>query len=201
MRSVASGALLAYAAKTRGWKRWLCAAAGGLFAYRCWRLYKANQPLVEPENRVTRDGEDGMVLEQTLQIQASPSHVYQYFRSLPNMTRWLGQTQRLEEASPTQVHWVVQHAGAGTVLLNAEIIAEIPHKLLAWRSIEGALVSHEGSLHMHALPAGAGTEAHVMLKFDPPASKVFRIVFEGQPEQSLLQGLLRAKQDIEQTEK
>jgi uncharacterized membrane protein len=54
---------------------------------------------------------------------------------------------------------------------DAEIVADEPGALIAWRSIEGADVDNAGSIRFTPAPAGRGTEVKVLLSYAPPAGR------------------------------
>ena len=65
-----------------------------------------------------------------------------------------------------------ERSGRDTAEWNAEIINEIPDKLVAWRSIEGSDVVSAGSVHFDDAGRGRGTRIRVRLQYSPPGGKV-----------------------------
>jgi len=81
---------------------------------------------------------------------------------------------------------------------EAELTADEPGQLIAWKSLPGADVDTAGSVRF--TPAGTGTEVRVNLKYDPPAGKVGELVskmFGENPQQQIREDLQRFKQAIE----
>src|SRR5262249_44485791 len=66
-------------------------------------------------------------------------------------------------------HWVVRGPAGTRVGWDAEIVNEIPHQLIGWRSLEHADVASAGSVHFAPVPGGRGTEVRVVLRYEPPA--------------------------------
>ena len=82
---------------------------------------------------------------------------------------------------------------------DAEIHDEVPDELIAWRSLAGADVDHEGSVQFRPAPNDA-TEVRVVLRYEPPAGKVGAAVarlFGEDPSRQVAEDLRRFKQVLE----
>ena len=55
---------------------------------------------------------------------------------------------------------------------EAELTADEPGRLIAWRSVPGASVDIAGSVRFDPAPGGRGTEIKVILTYAPPAGKL-----------------------------
>jgi uncharacterized membrane protein len=55
---------------------------------------------------------------------------------------------------------------------EAELTADEPGRLLAWRSVSGSSVDIGGSVRFTPAPGGRGTEMKVILTYAPPAGKL-----------------------------
>ena len=66
-------------------------------------------------------------------------------------------------------HWVASGPMGHTVEWDAEIIREVPNRLIGWRSLEGSDVDLAGSVQFKPLLNGRGTEVRVELQYNPPA--------------------------------
>jgi uncharacterized membrane protein len=55
---------------------------------------------------------------------------------------------------------------------SAEIINEIPNKLIAWRSLEHSDVVSAGSVNFDEAGADRGTRIRVRLQYSPPGGKI-----------------------------
>jgi uncharacterized membrane protein len=92
-------------------------------------------------------------------------------------------------------------APAGTeVEWDAELIDDQPHRLIAWRSLEGADIPNAGVVRFVPAPGNQGTEVHVELSYDPPGGRVgalFAKLFGEEPQQQVASDLRRLKQVLE----
>lgn len=200
LQGVGAGSLLLYASTARSWKRAVSLALGGALLYRAWRSYRKHQRRFAETEMGGQAEEQGLLLEQTLFVKQSPAEVYSFFRSFKNLKKWLGHEGHVREVTPQHIQWTVESKDRAFVQFDAEIIADVPRKLIAWRSAEGSTISHEGSVHFRAMAEGKETEVHVMLKFDPPAGNVVTALFEEHPMEVLSQGLTQVKRELERTE-
>jgi uncharacterized membrane protein len=83
---------------------------------------------------------------------------------------------------------------------DAEIYNEIPNKLIAWRSLEGADVISAGSVNFDEASGSRGTRVTVHLQYSPPGGKVGAAVarlFGRDAETEIHEDLRRFKQLIE----
>ena len=75
--------------------------------------------------------------------------------------------------SPTRSRTGARRARpARCVEWDAEIFNEMPNKLIAWRSLEGADVVSAGSVNFDHAGGGRGTRVTVHLQYSPPGGKV-----------------------------
>lgn len=63
-------------------------------------------------------------------------------------------------------------AGQRPITDEVEIINQEPPRLIAWRSLPSAAVTHAGSLTLRELPYERGTELKVVINYVPPQGKV-----------------------------
>ncbi|HWI14268.1 MAG TPA: SRPBCC family protein, partial [Burkholderiales bacterium] len=97
-------------------------------------------------------------------------------------------------------HWIAKGPAGKRVEWDAEITAERPGEMIAWRSMEGADVYNAGTVEFEARPAGRGTIVRVELEYRPPggiAGTAFAMLFNRSPEQQIYDDLRRFKQIME----
>ena len=97
-------------------------------------------------------------------------------------------------------HWVAKAPAGTTVEWDAEIIADKPNEMIAWRSLEGAEVDNSGSVHFERASGSRGTVVRVEMHYRPPAgvlgAKIAKL-FGEEPEEQVAADLLRFKQVME----
>ena len=139
-------------------------------------------------------------VSKSVTINRPRAEVYEFWRDLDNLPRFMIHLKEVTYIAPRQSHWCV-HGPAGTSIeWDAEMTDDRPGELLAWRSLPGADVPNEGRVQFSDAPGDRGTEIHVDLSYDPPAGKLGALVarlFGEEPAQQLRDDLRRFKQVLE----
>jgi uncharacterized membrane protein len=115
----------------------------------------------------------GVHVERTVTVQRSAEEVYLAWRDLESLPRLL--PDYLISVTPSgggQTRWVVAGPGGLRASWDAELTADEPARLIAWRSVPGASVDIAGSVRFEPAPAQRGTEVKVILTYAPPAGKL-----------------------------
>ena len=133
-------------------------------------------------------------------INRTPEAVYQYWRDFSNLAQFMIHVQRVTPAGPQRWHWAVSAPAGQTVEWDAEVVEDRPNERIAWRTIEGSDIHHEGSVRFEKAPADRGTEVHVELRYDAPAGQAGATIaklFGEEPTQQMHDDLRRFKQVME----
>jgi uncharacterized membrane protein len=177
--SIAAGAgLAAYGLSRLKSNGWPYAGAGALLLRRgvtahC-DLYEAvgiNTAGTADDTRAALRGARGVNVLESVTIDRPIEQLYRFWRNLENLPQFMRHLESVEKATDTISHWRA-YGPAGTVVeWDAEIFNEIPNKLIAWRSLEGADVVSAGSVNFDPSHRG-GTRVTVHLQYSPPGGKV-----------------------------
>lgn len=172
---IAGGALAAYGLKMRSIPGIVLAALGGSLVWRgatghCM-VYEAMgiSSVADDGRQVSVPYGHGVRVEKAVTINAPVENVYAFWRNFENLPRFMHNLERVDVYDTTRSHWWAKGPAGTTVDWEAEIINEVPHELIGWRSIEGSRIDNAGSVHFTRLPDGRGTELKVVLRYDPPA--------------------------------
>jgi uncharacterized membrane protein len=145
-------------------------------------------------------GPQGLVVEKTITINRRPEELYQFWRHLENLPRFMAHLESVQETGPQRSHWVAKAPLGQSVQWDAEIVDELPNERIQWRSLEGADVDSAGWVSFRRAPEDRGTEVEVMLQYHPPAGRLGAVIarlFGEHPEQQLRDDLHRFKQMME----
>ena len=126
--------------------------------------------------------------------------VFEFLRDLENLPRVMRHLISVNTLENGQSQWVAQGPAGMEVKWNAEIINEIPGRLIAWKSLPGSDVDQAGSIRFNDAPGQRGTEVRVELQYNPPAGVIGAYVarlFGREPEQEIASDLRRLKQFLE----
>ena len=125
--------------------------------------------------------------------------IYAYFRDFAKLPTFMDNVERIDVLDDTRSHWVVKAPAGKTVEWNARIIEEVPDRLIAWTSEEGADVVNSGRVEFR--DAGPrGTVVTATIYYDPPGGVIGKIVaklFQREPSIQNRRDLRRFKQLME----
>jgi uncharacterized membrane protein len=121
----------------------------------------------------TLAGGRGLHVERTVTVQSSPDEVYGAWRDLESLSRLLpGYLVSVTPAGGGRTRWVVTGPGGLRASWEAELTADEPGRLIAWRSVPGGSVDIGGSVRFEPAPGERGTEVKVILTYAPPGGKL-----------------------------
>jgi uncharacterized membrane protein len=139
-------------------------------------------------------------VQRSITVNRSPDELYRFWHHFENLPRFMDHLLSVQMTGEKRSHWKAKAPAGMTVEWDAEIIADRPHELIAWRSLEGADVDHAGSVHFKAAPAGRGTEVSVEMQYIPPGGVIGATIaklFGEEPGQQMQEDLRRFKQLME----
>ena len=211
---VAGGALAAYGLKRRAVPGGTAALAGAALLYRgatghC-DLYQAlgvnradRQDTGvtadwESDTRQQLGGTAGIHVEESIIINKPLGEVFRFWRNFENLPRFMNHLESVSVREEGISHWVAHGPAGVKVEWDARIINEIHHKLIAWQSLEGSMVSTAGSVNFRR--TNRGTEVRVNLQYNPPAGKLGAAVawlFGEEPTIQIQEDLRRFKKLME----
>jgi len=160
-------------------RRWMLAGFGGLLIRRgasghcdTYELFGINTAGTGQDTRRALGGSAGVVVDETITIKQPVETLYRFWRNLENLPQVMRHLESVEKITDTLSRWRAKGPANTSVEWNAEIINEVPNKVIGWQSIEGSDVVSAGSVHFDHLGAGRGTRVRVRLQYSPPGGKV-----------------------------
>ena len=205
---VVGTALSAYGLTERG-PTLVSTLAGGYLLYRAasghcpayQALGVSTSESTAPNSVIPAD--HGTRVEHVVTVMKPVADVYNYWRDFENLPHFMTHLIDVDTTSDGRSHWVAKGPLGLRVEWDAELIADVPNKTIAWRSLPGADVDTTGSVHFRELPHGRGTEVRVNLKYDPPGGKLGTAVaklFGENPDRQVREDLRRFRQILEASE-
>lgn len=149
---------------------------------------------------VTRLGREPIAANAVITIARVPEEVYQFWRDLRNLPRFMAHLASIEPVDEQRSHWTAIGPGGVKVEWDAEIVEDRFGEMIAWRSLPGADVDNSGVVRFVPAPGGRGTEIHVKLRYAAPGGRVGRAIAKllgREPEQQARGDLRRLKQVLE----
>jgi uncharacterized membrane protein len=147
--------------------------AGGALLYRGATGYC---PVNETMGRNTaRSQPKGLQLVQSVTINKPRQEVYDFWRQLENLARFMNYQAEVRSIDEKRSHWKANvPGGLGTLEWEAEITRQEPGAWLAWQSLPGAAVNNAGEVRFQDAPGNRGTEVHATISYLPPAGGLGR---------------------------
>ncbi len=102
-------------------------------------------------------------LEKTFEVTAPVRAAYNQWTQLEFFPRFMHGVEEVVQLDDTHVHWRVSVAGHRTEW-DAEIVEQIPDRVIAWRSISG--VPHAGEVRFEPL-ASDRTRISLAMRYEP----------------------------------
>jgi uncharacterized membrane protein len=199
-------ALIGYGLKRRDWLGVLSAAGGAALLYRGATGYcQVSESLGRTSARTGGDtrealgGSRGVNVCESVTIQRTADELYREWRNLEALPEKMQHIQSVQELSDGTSHWCASGPAGKTFEWDAEILQDIPGKLISWRSLPGADVVSAGSVNFDDA-AGHGTRVTVRLQYDPPGGKIGAYVawlMRQEPSQQIREDLREWKSRLE----
>jgi len=202
LASALGGAILAaYGISQRSKSGTILAAAGGALIVRGATGYCPGYAAAgidrtsSDDTKVALAGERGTPVEVAVTIGKPHDELYQFWRQLENLPKFMPHLISIKDLDDKRSHWVAKSIRGRTVEWDAEIINDVPNELIGWRTLEGADVVSAGSVRFK--PTGRGeTMVNVHMQYEPPAGKMGAVVawmFGEEPSQTIREDLRRFK--------
>jgi len=144
---------------------------------------------------------EGTMIEQAVIISRPPEELFQFWRQLDNLPRFMDNLESVTVLDEHRSHWIAKGPMGTRVEWDAEVHNEIENELIAWRSLPGADVDQAGSVHFE--PGYGGTQVRVIMRYAAPAGKAgdaVAHVLGAAPEQQIADDLRRFKQVMDARE-
>jgi uncharacterized membrane protein len=173
----AGAALVTAALQRRTPAAWLLGAAGAALLYRattghCPMFAAAGISTAdETSTRRALSGPRGIHVDETVTIQRPAAELFRFWRSLENLPRVMRHLESVSTVGNRRSHWVAKGPAGMQVEWDAEIINEVPDKLIGWRSVEGSTIVSAGSVHFDQQADGS-TRLWVRFQYEPPGGRL-----------------------------
>ncbi|HWA15410.1 MAG TPA: SRPBCC family protein [Gemmatimonadales bacterium] len=137
-------------------------------------------------------------MRKTVTIRRPMEELFEVWQDLERLPEFMEHVQSVTRRDGRS-HWVVEAPAGRVVEWDAEWMVERPN-MIAWRSLPGSDIQHEGEVLFSPAPEDRGTEVRVVLRYDPPAGNAGAMVatlFGEEPAQQINADLHRFKQLME----
>ncbi len=142
----------------------------------------------------------GVRVDKAITIGRPRNEVYQFWRDLSNLARFMDNVESVRDLGDGRSHWIVKGPAGRKLEWDAAIHNQVDNEMIAWRSLPGADVDNAGAVWFKDAPGGRGTEVKVELQYNPPAGIVgaaLATLWGKEPGMQVEQDLRRLRQILE----
>lgn len=146
------------------------------------------------------DEAEGSPSLRSVMINRPRAVLYGFWRDLTNFPVFMATVKSVVVHDDRRSTWTVEGPGGVDIILDSQITEDRPNDYIAWRSTEGGDVDHEGWVSFTDNPFGRGVEVRLMIRYDPPAGAVGKMVakvLQREPRVQARRELRRFKQLME----
>lgn len=187
----AGSALGLYALKSRNLIGLIAGAAGTAMFLRS----ATNMPLRRLAGMTGRRAID---IQKTINVDAPLERVFDTLTHYENFPQFMTNVREVKVREDGSSHWRVAGPGGISVEWEAVTTKREENRLLAWRTVPGAIVEHVGMIHFERV--NGGTRLDIKMSYNPPAGALGHVVaklFGADPKTKLDEDLLRMKTFLE----
>lgn len=146
-----------------------------------------------------RAGRRAVDIQKDINIAAPIEEVYGFWSNFENFPKFMTNVEEVRASEDGGSHWKVKGPAGVPVEWDAVITEQVPNKLLAWKSVEGASVANSGIIRFDQNEDHT-TRVEVRLSYNPPGGAMGHAVASllgADPKSQMDQDLLRVKTLIE----
>lgn len=198
----AGGLLLAYGVRSRGLSASVVLLAAAPLLYRAvadeWPM--GSSASRSDDTRIALSGDRGVHVHEAVRLEKPVEEVYGFWRQFENLPRFMAHLDQVTQLDHRRSRWVALGPAGLRYEWEAEIINEVEHELIGWRSLPGADVVSAGSVRFERVRDGRATQVTVHMQYAPPAGRAGALVsklFGREPGQTVREDLRRLKQILE----
>lgn len=142
---------------------------------------------------------DRSLFAEAVTIAKPARELYDFWRTLPNLARFMDNVEMIEKVGDKRYHWTVKAPAGKTVEWDAVITDDVPGQSISWQSVEGSEMANSGKVSF--AEAGArGTVVRALIAYQPPSGAVGKFIaklFQREPRIQARRDLRRFKQLME----
>jgi uncharacterized membrane protein len=143
---------------------------------------------------------ESATVEESVIIGRPPHQIYDFWRDFTNLPQFMDNIESVTKLNEVRSHWKIKAPAGASVEFNSLVTEDIPGRLIAWKSEEGASVPNRGRVEFIETSDGLGTNVRATISYDPPAGALGRVVaklFQREPGVQARQDLDRLKALLE----
>jgi len=137
-------------------------------------------------------------VERSITIETPVERVYEFWSDVENFPRFMSHVREVRRLGPDRSRWVVAGPAGAPVEWEAVVTQRAPNEAISWRTVEGSLVDHRGTVRFR--PAGPNaTRLEVHMTYHPvggAAGRTLAALFGRDPESVIDADLARVASQL-----
>ena len=126
-------------------------------------------------------------------VEAPVERVFEFWNDFENFPRFMSHVREVKRTGPDRTHWMVAGPGGTPIEWDAVVTRRVPNDEISWRTVEGSLVEHGGTVRFR--PVGsAQTQIEVSMTYRPVGGALghgLAALFGSDPERVIADDLAR----------
>lgn len=116
--------------------------------------------------RRTMTAGEGIEVVRTITVESPVERVWEFWNDFENFPRFLSHVREVKRTGPDRTHWVVAGPGGAPIEWDAVVTRRVPHDEIGWRTVEGTLLEHEGSVRFRPISPDR-TQLEIRMTYRP----------------------------------
>lgn len=157
----------------------LAAAAGAAYYFGSKLLEGPDGPFMSDAPRSTarsKADREGALAARTVTINRPARELYDFWRDFTNFPQFMDNIRSVEKLDEKRSHWVIEAPAGTSIEFISRITEDVPGRLIAWESEEGASVPNRGRVEFMEAAPGRGTMVRATISYDPPGGTAGRLI-------------------------
>jgi uncharacterized membrane protein len=155
--------------------------------------------LLSGRSTSSRSRGETATVEETVTVNRPAGELYSFWRDFTNLPQFMDNIKSVQTLSDKRSHWVIKAPAGTSIEFDSYVVEDVPNRLIAWQSEEGASVPNRGRVEFTETSAGA-TLVRATVSYDPPGGTAGRMIaklFQREPGEQARQDLARFKDVME----
>jgi uncharacterized membrane protein len=107
-------------------------------------------------------------VERTIRIERRADELYDLWRDFSNLPHFMQYLESVQCTDSRYSHWIARLPGGKHVEWDAEIVNDIPGRLIAWKTVGEPDIAHAGSVHFTPLSNADAADVRIVFDYEPP---------------------------------
>lgn len=112
----------------------------------------------------------GIRVQKTIHVDVPAEAVFELLADPEKLPHIMSHILAVKKVGDNRYHWTVSGPAGTPLSWEAEITKQVPNKVLAWKSLPGAVVANAGVVQLDT--ESGGTRIHIRLTYVPPAGAI-----------------------------